>query len=112
MNIHHEKLQVQQTKYKTWCFWWALHVGCYNSPLPTQDLVPRSKHEKARDTQNGDDLQAPTLPPSPSDVPLHLQELDGLVASLALGRLKNTDRWSFYSMISQFSRLVLEFETT
>src|SRR3954465_14460391 len=46
-----------------------LHVGCYNSPLPTLDLVPRSKHEKARDTQNGDDLHAPTLSPSPSDVP-------------------------------------------
>src|SRR4051812_9357989 len=46
-----------------------LHVGCHSSPLPTQDLVPRSKHEKAQDTQNGDDLHAPTLPPSPSDVP-------------------------------------------
>src|SRR3954470_12628786 len=46
-----------------------LHVGCYISPLPTLDLVPRSKHEKARDTQNGDDLHDPTLPPSTSDVP-------------------------------------------
>ena len=46
-----------------------LHVGCYSSPLQPLDLVPRSKHEKARDTQNGDDLHAPTLPPSPSDVP-------------------------------------------
>src|SRR3954468_8254964 len=69
MNIHHEELQVQQTRYKTWCIIWALHVGCYSSPLPTQDLVPRSKHEKARDTQNGDDLHAPTLPPSLSGVP-------------------------------------------
>src|SRR4051812_35937761 len=49
--------------------WYLLHVGCHSSPLPTQDLVPRSKHEKARDTQNGDDLHAPTLPPYPSDVP-------------------------------------------
>ena len=49
--------------------WKLLHVGCHSSPLPTQDLVPRSKHGKARDTQNGDDLHAPMLPPSPSDVP-------------------------------------------
>ena len=46
-----------------------LLMGYYNSPLPTLDLVPRSNHEKARDTQNGDDLHAPTLPPSLSDVP-------------------------------------------
>ena len=46
-----------------------LHVGCYSSPLPTLDLVPRSKHEKDRDTRNGDDIHAPTLPPSPSNVP-------------------------------------------
>ena len=48
---------------------YELLLGCYSSPLPTLDLVPRSKHEKARDIQNGDDLHAPTLPPSPSDVP-------------------------------------------
>ena len=46
-----------------------LLMGCYSSPLPTLDLVPRSKHEKAWDTRNGDDLHAPTLLPSPSDVP-------------------------------------------
>src|SRR4051812_45404475 len=48
---------------------YLLHVGCHSSPLPTQDLGPRSKQETARDTQNGDDLHAPTSPPSPSDVP-------------------------------------------
>ena len=56
-------------KEKYMVFGSLLHVGCHNSPLSTQDLDPRSKHEKARDTQNGDDLHAPTLPPSPSDVP-------------------------------------------
>ena len=66
-------------------------MGCYSSPLPTIDLVPRSKHETARDTRNGDGLHAPTLLPSPSDCPLHLHELDGLVASLALESLENTD---------------------
>src|ERR1041384_3288842 len=37
---------------------YKLHMGCYSSRLPTLDLVPRSKHETARDTLNGDDLHA------------------------------------------------------
>ena len=46
-----------------------LQMGCYSTPPPTQDLVLRSKPETTQDTQNGDDLRAPTLLPSPNDVP-------------------------------------------
>src|SRR3954465_2161362 len=68
-----------------------LHVGCHNSPPPTQDLVPRSKHEKARDTKNGDDFTLPRCLLLRVMCTLHLEELHGLVASLALRRVKNTD---------------------
>ena len=44
-----------------------LHVGCYSSPPPTQDLVPRSKSRTRLDTLNGDDLRAPKWPPCRSD---------------------------------------------
>src|ERR1043165_8823586 len=66
--FHHDHYKSNIEKQITWG-WQLLHLGCHSSPLPTQDLVPRSKHGKARDTQNGDDLHAPTSPPSPSDVP-------------------------------------------
>src|SRR3954462_1723099 len=45
-----------------------LLLGCYSSPLPTQDLVPCSKHETTLDRLNGDDLHTPMLLPSPNDV--------------------------------------------
>ena len=45
-----------------------LHVGCYSSPPPTQDLVPRSKPRTKRGTQIEDGLHAPKWPPSQNDV--------------------------------------------
>ena len=51
---------------------YLLHMGCYSTPPPTQDLVPRSKPEITLDTQNGDDLQTSMLRPSPNDVPTEL----------------------------------------
>ena len=36
-----------------------LGLGCYSSPPPTQDLVPRSKPEMTRNTRNGDKLHTP-----------------------------------------------------
>src|SRR4051812_38237278 len=68
-----------------------MNLECYSSPLPTQDLVPRSKHEKARDSQNGDDLHVPNCLLLRVMCRLHLQKLDGLVASLAHRPVKNTD---------------------
>ena len=44
-----------------------LHVGCYSSPPPTQDLVPRSKPRTKRGTQIEDGLHAPKWPPSLND---------------------------------------------
>ena len=48
---------------------YELLLGYYSSPLPTLDLVPRSKPGTTQDTRNGDDLHAPMLLPSSSDVP-------------------------------------------
>src|SRR4051812_17263555 len=77
---HHMKLQslasCQVTKstdlVESHGVFYLLHMGCYSTPPRTQDLVPRSKLETTQDTQNGDDLRAPTLLPSPNDVPTEL----------------------------------------
>ena len=44
-----------------------LHVGCYSSPPPTQDLVPRSKPRTIWGIQIEDGLHAPKWPPSLND---------------------------------------------
>src|SRR4051812_29919920 len=68
-----------------------LHLGCYSSPPPTQDLVPRSKQEKLGILGTEMIFTLPRCFFLRVVCPLHLEELDGLVASLALGRGKNTD---------------------
>ena len=70
-------------------------MGCYSSPPPTQDLVPRSKAgETTQDTRNGTE----TIFMLPGGLflimmgPLHLHELDCLITRLALRSLENTNR--------------------
>ena len=91
MNIHHDKLQVQQRKVKYMVFanyyMWAVTALPYQHRILSRDLSMK----KLGILRTKMTFTLPRCLLLRVMCPLHLQELDGLVASLALGRLKNTD---------------------
>src|SRR3954470_15676443 len=91
MNIHHEKLQSDRGSTKHGVsyghYMWAVTALPYQHRISSRDLSVK-KLGKLRTEMI---FTLPRCLLLRVMFPLHLRELDGLVASLALGRVKNTD---------------------
>ena len=91
MTKHHVKLQVQQTKQKYMMFYrhymWAVTALPYKHWISSRDL----SMEKLGILRTEMIFTLPHCLLLRVMFPLHLHELDGLVVSLALRSLKNTD---------------------